>query len=147
MFELQVLLDVIGVEVKFSDFVVSLREISFEVFILGGFFEGIIGDFDLFQVIFDVLKDEFYFKKNDILLFEVKYIMVGMNENEEKLILIVFNIDSYEVIFKFLRIYGYVCFEVFMVNGEYLDFVNDYLVMGIEVYVEMVFGERFEGML
>ncbi|PYY27001.1 S8 family serine peptidase [Paenibacillus illinoisensis] len=145
--ELQALLDVTGAEVKFSDPVVSPREISFEASISGGSFEGITGDLDLFQVIFDVPKDEFYFKKNDVPLLEVKYTTVGMNENEEKLTLTAFNTDSYEVISKSSRTYGYVRPEAFMVNGEYLDFANDYSAMGIEVYAETASGKKYEGTL
>ena len=143
--ELQALLDATGAEVKFSDPVVSAREISFEASISGGSFEGITGDLDLFQVIFDVPKDEFYLKKNDIPLLEVKYTTVGMNENEEKLTLTAFNTDSYEVISKSSRTYGYVRPEAFMVNGEYLDFANDYSAMGIEIYAETASGEKYEG--
>ncbi|GAB1156434.1 hypothetical protein YWY31_24590 [Paenibacillus illinoisensis] len=145
--ELQALLDATGAEVKFSDPVVSPREISFEASISGGSFEGITGDLDLFQVIFDVPKDEFYLKKNDIPLLEVKYTTVGMNENEEKLTLTAFNTDSYEVISKSSRTYGYVRPEAFMVNGEYLDFANDYSAMGIEIYAETASGEKYEGTL
>lgn len=145
--ELQALLDATGAEVKFSDPVVSPREISFEASISGGSFEGITGDLDLFQVIFDVPKDEFYSKKNDIPLLEVKYTTVGMKENEEKLTLTAFNTDSYEVISKSSRTYGYVRPEAFMVNGEYLDFANDYSAMGIEIYAETASGEKYEGTL
>ncbi|MFX3646647.1 MAG: S8 family serine peptidase [Paenibacillus sp.] len=145
--ELQALLDATGAEVKFSDPVVSPREISFEASISGGSFEGITGDLDLFDVVFDVPKDEFYMKKNDVPLLEVKYTTVGMRENEEKLTLTAFNTDSYEVISKSSRTYGYVRPEAFMVNGEYLDFANDYSAMGIEVYAETASGERFEGTL
>ncbi|SEO18770.1 S8 family serine peptidase [Paenibacillus sp. OK076] len=143
--ELQALLDETGAEVKFSDPVVDQRELSFEASISGGSFEGITGDLDLFQVVFDVPKDEFYFKKSDVPLLEVKYTTVGMKENEEKLTLTAFNTDSYEVISKSSRTYGYVRPEAFMVNGEYLDFANDYSKMGIEVYAETASGERYEG--
>ncbi|MEK3703902.1 S8 family serine peptidase [Paenibacillus sp. FSL R7-0198] len=145
--ELQALLDATGAEVKFSDPVVTPRELSFEASISGGSFEGITGDLDLFQVIFDVPKDEFYFKKSDVPFLEVKYTTVGMKENEEKLTLAAFNTDSYEVISKSSRTYGYVRPEAFMVNGEYLDFANDYSAMGIEVYAETASGEKYEGTL
>ncbi|PWW43202.1 MULTISPECIES: S8 family serine peptidase [Paenibacillus] len=143
--ELQALLDETGAEVKFSDPVVDQRELSFEASISGGSFEGITGDLDLFHVVFDVPKDEFYMKKNDVPLLEVKYTTVGMKENEEKLTLTAFNTASYEVISKSSRTYGYVRPEAFMVNGEYLDFANDYSKMGIEVYAETASGERYEG--
>lgn len=143
--ELQALLDETGAEVKFSDPVVDQRELSFEASISGGSFEGITGDLDLFHVVFDVPKDEFYYKKSDVPLLEVKYTTVGMKENEEKLALTSFNTGSYEVISKSSRTYGYVRPEAFMVNGEYLDFANDYSKMGIEVYAETASGERYEG--
>ncbi|MET3940627.1 subtilisin family serine protease [Paenibacillus sp. PvP094] len=145
--ELQALLDATGAEVKFSDPVVSPREISFEASISGGSFEGITGNLDLFHVVFDVPKDEFYFKKSDVPFLEVKYTTVGMKENEEKLTLAAFNTDSYEVISKSSRTYGYLRPEAFMVDGEYLDFANDYSAMGIEVYAETASGEKYEGTL
>ncbi|MGG4131166.1 S8 family serine peptidase [Paenibacillus illinoisensis] len=145
--ELQALLDATGAEVKFSEPVVSPREISFEASISGGSFEGITGNLDLFQVVFDVPKDEFYFKKSDVPFLEVKYTTVGMKENEEKLTLAAFNTDSYEVISKSSRTYGYLRPEAFMVDGEYLDFANDYSAMGIEVYAETASGEKYEGTL
>ncbi|OME98093.1 hypothetical protein BK124_12705 [Paenibacillus amylolyticus] len=143
--ELQALLDATGAEVKFSDPVVDQRELSFEASISGGSFEGITGDLDLFHVVFDVTKDEYYFKKSDVPLLEVKYTTVGMKENEEKLALTAFNTDSYEVISKSSRTYGFVRPEAFMVDGEYLDFENDYSEMGIEVYAETASGEKYEG--
>ncbi|SEK91624.1 S8 family serine peptidase [Paenibacillus sp. OK003] len=143
--ELQALLDETGAEVKFSDPVVDQRELSFEASISGGSFEGITGDLDLFRVVFDVPKDEFYFKKSDVPFLEAKYTTVGMKENEEKLALVAFNTDSYDVISKSSRTYGFVRPEAFMVNGEYLDFANDYSAMGIEIYAETASGEKYEG--
>lgn len=143
--ELQALLDDTGAEVKISEPVVDQRELSFEASVSGGSFEGITGDLDLFHVVFDVPKDEFYFKKSDVPFLEVKYTTVGMKENEEKLTLTAFNTDSYEVISKSSRTYGFVRPEAFMVDGEYLDFANDYSAMGIEVYAETASGEKYEG--
>ncbi|WP_446676497.1 S8 family serine peptidase [Paenibacillus taichungensis] len=143
--ELQALLNTTGATVKFSDPVEEQGYTKFEASMAGGSFEGITGDFDLFNIVVDLPSDEFYYKKSDLPLLEVHYTTLGMKENEEKLTLTAFNTDSYEVISKSSRTYGFVRPEAFMVDGEYLDFANDYSKMGIEIYAETASGEKYEG--